>query len=239
MSWKASTQVRTWHRWLSIVVGLQLLLWTLSGLVMTWVPIAEVRGEHLVAELDSAEWPGEHAPPALTPPALLPTGTTQLRLARLRARWVWHALDSGSATLALWDATDGSAMTPMTEEQASVQAQRLFAGDGQVSSTQWTTEAPLEYRGQPVPVWRVQFDDEEQSALYLDPLTGELRKLRTDTWRRFDFFWMLHIMDYEQRTDFNHPLLQVAAGFGVTTALTGLWLAVLVLRSRRRQAAGI
>ena len=102
MSWKASKQVRTWHRWLSIVVGLQLLLWTLSGLVMTWVPIDEVHGDHLVAELDTPEWPADQSLAPPPSPTLLAAGTTQLRLAHLRERWVWQALGPDSLTLALW-----------------------------------------------------------------------------------------------------------------------------------------
>ena len=40
---------RRWHRRLSVVIGVQLLLWTLSGLIFALLPIEEVRGEDLQA----------------------------------------------------------------------------------------------------------------------------------------------------------------------------------------------
>ena len=40
-----------WHIWLGWLVGLPMLMWTVTGLVMIWVPIEDVRGNHLRAEL--------------------------------------------------------------------------------------------------------------------------------------------------------------------------------------------
>jgi len=37
------------HRWLALIIGVQLLLWFSSGLLMSILPIEQVRGEHLVA----------------------------------------------------------------------------------------------------------------------------------------------------------------------------------------------
>jgi len=54
---------------------------------------------------------------------------------------------------------------------------------------------------------------------------------RNDDWRFFDFFWMLHIMDYEERENFNNPLLITASIFALVTVLAGLLL--LVLRMQR------
>lgn len=38
------------HRWLAVIVGVQLLIWFTSGLVMSVLPIERVPGEHLVAK---------------------------------------------------------------------------------------------------------------------------------------------------------------------------------------------
>lgn len=58
-----------------------------------------------------------------------------------------------------------------------------------------------------------------------------IEKVRTDMWRLFGFFWMLHIMDYKERENFNHPLLISAAGLALITVLAGLVL--LIVRVRR------
>jgi hypothetical protein len=47
---------------------------------------------------------------------------------------------------------------------------------------------------------------------------------RNETWRWWDFFWMLHNIDYAKRTSFNHPLI-IMVGMRMTwLAVTGFWL---------------
>jgi uncharacterized iron-regulated membrane protein len=108
-------------------------------------------------------------------------------------------------------------------------------------SVEWieTVEQDSEIRGRDTPVWKVSFAQPESLNLYLDPWTGEILARRTDRWRIFDFFWMLHIMDFDAREDFNHPLLQISAALGLVIALSGVGLWAItspILRRRRRQA---
>jgi hypothetical protein len=46
--------------------------------------------------------------------------------------------------------------------------------------------------------------------------------VRSDIWRLYDFFWMLHIMDYETLDDFNHPLLIAIAAFSLFITVSGI-----------------
>jgi hypothetical protein len=68
-----------------------------------------------------------------------------------------------------------------------------------------------------------------------------LLERRNDTWRLRDFFWMLHNMDYVNRTSFNHPLIIVVGFAAVWLAITGLWLLFRTgwrsdFKARRRSA---
>ena len=51
------------HKWLALLIGLQVFLWLLGGLVMSALPIERVRGEHKIAE---------HPPLAIAPVSVLP-----------------------------------------------------------------------------------------------------------------------------------------------------------------------
>ena len=55
---------------------------------------------------------------------------------------------------------------------------------------------------------------------------------RTTRWRVFDFLWMLHIMDYDEREDFNHPLLVSASLIALLAALSGVGLYFFRFRKR-------
>jgi uncharacterized iron-regulated membrane protein len=80
--------------------------------------------------------------------------------------------------------------------------------------------------------WDARFDDEQATTFYFSADDGRLVETRNSTWRLFDFFWMLHTMDYRGRDNFNNPLV-------ITVGFAALWLAVsgliLLVKSFRRR----
>ena len=129
----------------------------------------------------------------------------------------------------------------MDETLARAIAEHDFAPDAQIESAQLLADPPSEY-GPGGPVWQIVFADEGETRLYIDPDSGVVRGRRSDTWRLFDFFWKLHVMDYDDGADFNHPLLIGAAFLGVLVSMAGLVIlffrmrrSVTVWRQQRRQ----
>src|SRR3546814_12131109 len=92
------------------------------------------------------------------------------------------------------------------------------------------TDVKLEVRDQETPMWSVTFEDGEGTTLYVSGQDGRVLERRNDTWRIFDFVWMLHIMDYTGRQDFNNPPVIMAGSGGLWTALSGFWLLVTGFR---------
>ena len=80
-----------------------------------------------------------------------------------------------------------------------------------------------EYRNGELPAWRITLT-EENAAIYVGGKTASIRAVRTDSWRLFDFLWSLHIMDYEERENFNHLLIQALAIISLITVISGLIL---------------
>ena len=97
---------------------------------------------------------------------------------------------------------------------------------------------PTEFRERDLPAWRIDLADEDNTHIWVDAMTGRVAARRNDAWRRFDFFWMLHTMDYRGRDDFNHPLLIVVACLGLVTLGSGAFLWGLRLARRRRKRSG-
>lgn len=83
----------------------------------------------------------------------------------------------------------------------------------------------------------MEFEGWNRPTLYLSPATGELISRRHALWRVFDFAWMLHIMDYDERTDVNNPLLRVATWSAFAMALTGAWLLIWSFQRRKGKKA--
>lgn len=214
------------HRWLGLVIALQLLAWSLGGLYFTLYPIEEIRGDADAAATDPAPVP---LPAVLSDAGAVARAAGQDVLAAVlttrRGRTVWELQGRDGRPLVLAEPETGTLIRPVT----STEAERIALADfiheaGDVQAVWIETDPPVEYRGGRLPVWQVELDHPKKVTLYIDPVNGEVLSRRSRKWRIFDFFWMLHIMDYGEREDFNHPLLTAASALAVLTALTGVLL---------------
>jgi len=238
--------LRKIHRWLGLLMSLQILAWMGSGLYFALFPIETIRGEHLTQE---------------------PAGLEPVDFDNLVPVWVaWsnvvtalgEAAEPDSIALAerdgkTWFRVSGRVVdepfvrlvngftgqvAPQidAEDAARIASDRLLA-EGEIESVDWVTESGSggEVRGRRLPLWRVSFSVPETLNLYIDPWTGDIVARRTTRWRIFDFLWMLHIMDFDEREDFNTPLLQVAAALGFLIAMTGLIYWFMTTRLFRRR----
>ena len=242
MTWRA--RIYTLHRWIGLLVCLQLLAWSIGGLVFSVLDIRAVRGE-----TDSPMTPYramDHASIVRglqegVASAALAMGERVAHLALidrgLGARW---EIRDQTGDLIACLLADGSPAPMVSREQAERLALDDFTPPAQPrEAVLIEANPPIEYRAKPLPAWRVVLDHPRRPHIYVDARTGEISARRNRAWRIFDFFWMLHTMDYAGRDDFNHPLLTGASVLAITTAASGLglWLwrfATRVSRRRRR-----
>ena len=238
--------LRKVHRWLGLLMAVQLLAWMSSGLYFSLFPIAEIRGEHLTRAPES---PTLGALPvhggqdsfrrALD--ASLPPGweLSSFELVSRAGQAYWQAGGEAAGQPFRRLLTPAGELVPML---SAAQAERAASGwllqPVDAVGSQWIEPgADPAFRNDSA-AWKVSFEGEEAVDLYLDPWTGDLLARRTGRWRLFDFFWMLHIMDYGERENFNHPLLQAAAAIGLLVAISGLVYWFLTRRPfRRRKSA--
>lgn len=229
-------EVRTYrkiHRWLGLVVGIQLFLWTAGGLFFSLNPIAKVRGETEEPESPPLEF---GAPPLSPAPALselrLDHPQAEIRTVLLRphldgAVYEITFLENGEPHWALADASTGELRATINRDEARAIARRAYFPDSPIEDVTLVTEAGSgsEYRERPLPAFRVTFDDPLGTRLYVSVERGLVTARRNDRWRLFDFLWMLHIMDYQNRDNFNTLLLQAVSALGLVTVLSGFILA--------------
>jgi len=237
--------IRRTHRFLGLIIGLQLLLWTLSGLYFSWNNIEKVRGEHLTAG-PQALAPADST--ILSPHVIIAsltqqiTGVEEIESVSLRLLLddpvfeIKH-LVNGSVRYALADAHTGELRSPLGKDEAVAVAQQDFVPDAAVSKAEYVEEVgkSSEYRGRPLPAYRVEFDHPSNTRVYVSVDRGLVTARRNKTWRVFDFLWMFHIMDYEDRDDINNLLLRVLSIFGLATVISGYLLWGFTSRFLRRR----
>lgn len=226
--------VRKSHKWLALFVGIQALLWTVTGLYMTAVHIDYIHGDHLIR----TPGPAPYDLAALADPGPLIAATPEakaLRLSRVLGQPAYVV--EGAGAPAVFDAVAGRRLAPLPEDAIRAIAVSRYRGDDAIARVELLDEVPDEIKGRPAPVWRVEFDHWNQPTLYLSPHTGELLARRHELWRIFDFAWMLHILDFEAREDVNNLLLRAATLVTLLMTLTGALLLVWSFPGRRRKAA--
>jgi hypothetical protein len=220
------------HKWLALVVGAQLVVWTLTGLVFTLFDIRQIRGEHLwrAPELQEIDLSTVRVQ---LPEALASVAEDRPRRASLRLLGqtpVWEIEAEIGAFLV--SATTGEVVSPISEEQAMALARAAWRGEPGAAIATLHDPAPRE-SGIKGAAWAVRFPGEGEPVLYVRVADGRIGPARTDLWRTYDFLWGLHIMDYRERENFNHPLIIAAAVLAVTTSLFGVALLVHRFTPRR------
>ena len=222
--------VRKIHKWVGLILGIQILLWFVSGFLMSFMPIEEVRGDHL-----------------LKPQAPEHIQLNNIDLSKL-AQQVKSPIEAievkpwlGKTVIAVTTAT-GSRLfeTPeinpikLNETQIKDILDTQLKESYEVVSIDRLTEVPDEARGRTGPLWQVKLADGENTRIYISENNGEIVAKRTSRWRLFDFLWMLHIMDYDERSDFNHPLLYLTALCALLFTLSGFVLLYFSLRKKHK-----
>lgn len=214
------------HKWIGLIVGLQILFWIVGGLVMSALPIERVRGEHHVRQAAKPVLPiGDviSLKDLAAKAELDGISDATLKVTPQGPLWI---LNLSSGAEAYFNARTGGDVREITAAVAQAAAAAAYQGPGKPSAARYLETAPPE-AGVSGPLYAVEFSDPERSVLYLDAFTGEVRTRRSNLWRFYDFFWRLHIMDWKTGQNFNHPLIIAAAAISLAVVVTGfilLWL---------------
>jgi hypothetical protein len=209
------------HKWLALLMALQILFWFVSGLFFAVIPIERVRSEHAIAER------------RVEPVAVVVAAAGLERLAgdglrfgeKIEIRSLLGRpvalVSGGEARPALFDLSTGRRLSPLPATLAARIAEGDHAGAARAARVEQVTANSPEYRGA-LPAWRVAFDDGANRALYVAADTGVVSARRSTLWRVYDFLWGLHIMDWRGHENFNSPLLVVSTALGLIVIVTGI-----------------
>ena len=215
-----SIWLRRIHKWVGLVIGLQFLLWAISGTAMALLDMDEVAGGQM------AEIPAPRPAPNLAAwprvqQALDGQPATGLTLRSLPQGMVYQV--TTARRVQLFSAADGRPVE-INSATATTIARSAHPQGGAVKSVSPLSRLTFAVRDHELPIWQVDFSDGSNSSYYVSGTTGEILARRNDTWRWWDFFWMLHIMDYSERSSFNHPLIITVGSAMGWLAITGFWL---------------
>tara|TARA_Y100001949_G_scaffold157251_1_gene146660 strand:+ start:256 stop:867 length:612 start_codon:yes stop_codon:yes gene_type:complete len=195
---KTKKFIRQFHRYLSIFVSIQLLLWTLSGIYFAYNKIEMVRGEQY----------------------RLPKEVEHRIFNRLGTS-VIETIDNGKKSYKSYP--ENESINPITKEEAiQITIQKTTLNPTEASLVE-DISPRYEYKGD-LPVYKVKTDSRDSINVYVGYWTGDINSIRSDSWRIWDFLWSLHIMDYRERENINNILLKILSVLALVTSISGITL---------------
>ncbi|HTI66717.1 MAG TPA: hypothetical protein VL460_04115 [Caulobacteraceae bacterium] len=226
------------HRWIGVGACLLFAMWFVSGLVMMYVPYPRLTDRERLGGLDAIDWGQVKLRPDQAVEAAGSTGWPQrLKLEMMAGEPVYRVADFRRETLS---ARDGRRIEAVDRTQALAIARgfsRLSApaAVGAVERDQWTVGEGFDAHR---PLYKVAFADPDRTVLYVSSNTGEVVLDTRRVERLWNWVGTVPHWIYFTRLRSNGPawtqVILWTSGLGMVGAVSGLWIGLLRLHTRRR-----
>jgi len=208
--------IRPFHKYLSLFISIQLLLWTVSGIYFSFNKIELIRGEqylveHKISELDLKEINNTF-------------NARNLIIFKRLDEWIIRVEDENGVS---YQDSNGANLEYLTNEEAKLVVETQTSLTPLKATLITSSTKGSEYRGRDLPLFKVTTLSKEKINVYVDALSGQVKAIRSDSWRMWDFLWGLHIMDYRERENINNILLKIFSFLALFSSISGIALFLL------------
>ena len=248
--------IRKAHRWLGVILGIQFLCWTTGGLYFAWSNMDEVHGDFQKQPAALLSTGISLASPSTVLDTLralqVMDSIVSLQLINVQGKPVYQVrgISTGQHSnqthdkehgiiIQLADAATGRLRGPLSADEAVAMAKARFNGTPDVTKVAYitTVNGHHEYRDNPLPAYAITFNHPSHTTVYVASELGTVQHFRNTKWRIFDFLWMMHTMDYEQRDNISNILLRIFPVFGLVTVISGFVLFFISMKTKRKPQA--
>ena len=219
MNRKISHKIRRAHRYLGLFLGLQFLMWTISGLYFSWTNLDEIHGN----QFKNLDYQPQAFNNLISPSEINhPEPINIIEIRDIKEEPYFLINESF-----LFHARTGEIKKTISEEDAIYIANNYMKEGLEISNVEmiYETGKHHEYREKLLPAYVVNYKSDENLKAYVSIKNAKFQTIRHRDWRWFDFLWMTHTMDYEGRDDFNNTVLRIFSLLGLITVMSGfsLW----------------
>ena len=205
--------IRSFHKYLSLIISVQLLLWTISGIYFAFNKIELVRGEQYIIEDN---------PSALDIESLnISSNTKGIEVFKRLNQWIVKVeMNAGFKYQDLL----GNEVYELSPNQAIevVKLKTTLSPRDVIKINE--SSARSEFRGRSLPIYKIKTNSSDDSNVYVDVMSGKIVAIRSDSWRVWDFLWGAHIIDYRERDNINNILLKIFSILALLSSLSGIAL---------------
>lgn len=212
---------RKTHKWLMLFLGVQFVVWSVTGAYMVFFNIDYIHGDSLIKNKQTHLISDEITLP-LSKLLMQYPAAKNIQLESFIDQAVYRFDVEKEHYLV--SATSGHLLSPLTKSDAVAMAQFEYTGPGEISHVELITEnPPFELRKSALPAWRINFNDFGAPTLYVSAASGKIVGKRHEFWRLFDWIFRFHVMDY-QDSEVDNTLLFWFSLLGLLAGISGLIL---------------
>jgi hypothetical protein len=205
--------IRLFHKYLSLVISIQLLLWTISGIYFAFNKIELVRGEQYLIEQKVSKLNLKEVESSFS-------GKNVNFIRRLDEWIIKVETDSGYSYTDL----QGQNLDELNAEEVREVVRQSTNLIPLMAQRIDKPEIRAEFRGRNLPIFKVATSTTDNINVYVDAFTGEVTAIRSDSWRIWDFLWGAHIIDYSERENINNFLIKILSILALISSLSGIVL---------------
>ncbi len=232
------------HRWVGVTLGLLMLLWCLSGVVMIWNPYPSITlggRDYRVEGLAPIVAPDRMTLPAIPDSATVSSARIEMLAGRPVMSLSWS--EGGASSNGLFDMATATPITSITEADALavartyVERHKLKGEPTYIQSLERDEFMVAGYFNARRPFHQVALHDPEDTILYISAKTGELSQRTTGSQRVWTWFgaiphW-LFFTELRRNTPVWTQVIIWTSLAGCFLTITGMFAGIRQLRRRK------
>tara|TARA_B100000282_G_scaffold240194_1_gene182935 strand:- start:10697 stop:11356 length:660 start_codon:yes stop_codon:yes gene_type:complete len=207
--------IRVLHKYFSLIVSIQLLLWTVSGIFFAFNKIELIRGEGYLLSNDDTS--------LFKSPEFIVQSSDVVTVMKRLDKTVFIIKDNDGVKYLDFRGEELAKLTPkesyeIVRNMTTLTPKTIYEINQDVAGS--------EYRGRLLPLYRITSYDKNDKEInvYINPFSGKIEAIRTFSWRIWDFLWGLHIIDWNDRDNINNIFLQIFSLLALVSSITGIIL---------------
>ena len=202
--------IRVLHKYFSLIVSIQLLLWTVSGIFFAFNKIELIRGEGYLLSNDDTS--------LFKSPEFIVQSSDVVTVMKRLDKTVFIIKDNDGVKYLDFRGEELAKLTPkesyeIVRNMTTLTPKTIYEINQDVAGS--------EYRGRLLPLYRITSYDKNDN---INPFSGKIEAIRTFSWRIWDFLWGLHIIDWNDRDNINNIFLQIFSLLALVSSITGIIL---------------
>ena len=207
--------IRVLHKYFSLIVSIQLLLWTVSGIFFAFNKIELIRGEGYLLSNDDTS--------LFKSPEFIVQSSDVVTVMKRLDKTVFIIKDNDGVKYLDFRGEELAKLTPkesyeIVRNMTTLTPKTIYEINQDVAGS--------EYRGRLLPLYSITSYDKNDKEInvYINPFSGKIEAIRTFSWRIWDFLWGLHIIDWNDRDNINNIFLQIFSLLALVSSITGIIL---------------